>query len=298
MGPKSALVHLCGLLLAAVLCVTSGGGTAAPKPMPPEQFTPEGKEALQSALERLRRTGSFNHPDYPWVVRARLVRGDTLYLVDFMRRRRDGKGFDLVGKAVEVTLAFSEEYKSWLPSGDSPPPVKRDSLLVRVQQMRLHTEDADVEAPCRIGGLELPGRLRESGFRPFAEAEARLSHDQRVALDGEDFLSPEQKTFLAAFGDKGCDLLMNVHECESRQTLVAMDEKAGEWRGNREVTFPKLAVVRLDKKGEILTQFRGTDVTVDRAEIFPLLSGDDSRGVTLKGPDGLKFILPATKPDR
>jgi hypothetical protein len=176
--------------------------------------------------------------------------------------------------------------------------VKRDSLLVGTRELQVHTEGASARCPGRSGGLELPARLRESGFRPFAEAEERLTRDQREALDGDEFLSPEQKTFLAAFGEGGCDLLQHVQESKSGQTILAVDEKAGELLGNREVTFPKLAVVRLGKKGEILTQFRGTDITVDAEEIFSLLNGDDSQGVTLKGPDGLKFILPATKPDR
>src|SRR5215510_7837857 len=118
MRVKSALFQLCGLFVAVNPCEysLSCGEAAAPKPPSPdkvvaEQVTPAGKRAVESTLERLRQTGSFNHPDYPWVIRARQVRGDTLYFVEFLGRRADGKGFDWVGKAVQATLTFSEEYR-------------------------------------------------------------------------------------------------------------------------------------------------------------------------------------------
>jgi hypothetical protein len=298
MGPKCALFRLCSLLLAVGLSATfrSGGEAADPTPRAPDQQTPEGREAVASALERLRQTGCFNHPDYPWVVRARLVRGDTLSFVGFLLRREDGKGFNRVGKAVQATLSYSEEYRPFTFPGDDPlPPVRRDTLRVRVCQMQMHSEEMDFECDERTIDLALPGRLRESGFRPFAEAEARLSQDQQKAL-GKDFsLRPEQRLLVAAFGEGCYDLLRSeVGHGETGQTVVAY-ERCGEGSEDGWLKFPTIAVARFDKTGEVLTSFRGKDITAKADDDMSLTSGDDSHDLTLKGPGGLKFVLPGTK---
>jgi len=306
MRPKSALVQLYAVLLAVVFCTTSRSSGEATAPTSPpatgktaaEQFTPDGKEAVAAALERLRRTGSFNHPDYPLVVRARRVHGDTLDFVEFLVRREDGKGFDWVGKAVQVTLTFSEEVKPLqLPWEVAEIPKRRAKLRVRVCQMEMETESGfSFWAEERTLDLPLPARLRESGFCPFAEAEARLSPDQRTTLSKEYSLRPEEKMLLAAFGEEATDLfrVRNLARSESGQTVLAFDQ-AVRLDSGRRGKFAKLAVARFDRTGKLLHCFRGQDIIAEAREILRLLSGDDSQGLTLKGSDGLMFILPGTK---
>lgn len=306
MRPKSGVVHLCGLSLAVALCATlRSGGEAAPKPPlatakpATEQRTPDGKVALASALERLRRTGSFNHPDYPWVVRARRVHGDTLYFVEFLCRREDGKGFDRVGKAVQATLAFSAEYEPFrFPFEEAMPAVRRDTLRVRVCQMDMQTEDVDVFVDDRIFDLPLPARLRESGFRPYAEAEGRLSEEQRKALDKSYPLRREQKLLLAAFGDECADLLRGeIGMGETGQTVVAWDKAVPRDSSGR-CKFARFAVARFDKTGEVVLRFQGKDVSAKTRPVIELLSGDESQTIRLRGSGGLKFVLPGIKAAR
>jgi hypothetical protein len=306
MRPKSALVRLGGLLLGVALCATSRwGGNAAPKPPAPARgaaaarLTPDGKEAVASALERLRRTGSFNHPDYPWVVRARRVSGDALYFVEFLRRLEGGKGFASAGNAVQANVAYSEEYQPFtFPFEERWPPERRGDLRVHVGQMRLHAANGDITVEERTFDLPLPARLREAGFRPYAAAEARLSRDQRQALGKGYALRPEQKQLLAAFGDDCADLLRaKVVSSETGQTVLAYDDAVALESGRR-YRFPTLAVARFDKAGEVLARFQGKDVVAETSEVARLIVGDDSSGFALSGPGGLRLILPGTKPAR
>jgi len=328
---KSASAHLCGLLLAIVPCETFRGFGAVAAPKGPaagkaaaERFTPGGKKAVESILQHVRQTGSFNHPDYPWVVRARQVRGDTLYFVEFLYRRADGKGFDWVGKAVQATLSFSEEYRpfalyeaaattrmrtaiSLLPKEYRPfalyeaaAPARRDTLRVQVHQMEMqHQNGTRVFLEERVIDLSLPARLRENGFRPYAEAEAHLSSDQREALDKEYSLHPEQKLLLVAFGDECADLLQAkyIARSEMGQTVLAC-QNAVPLDSGRRTRFGMLAVARFDRTGEVLMHFQGKDITAETSEVLSLLSGDDSESFTLKGPGGLKLVLPGTKAGR
>jgi hypothetical protein len=266
MRSKSARIHTGSLLLTVTLCATfrSGGEAAAPQPptcannTPAARLTPDGKEAVAAALERLRQTGSFNHPDYPWVVRARRVRGDALYFVEFLRRREDGRGFDAVGKAVQATLAYVEEYEPTSYPESEPLPVRRNRLVVRVCQARMETEDCIYELfDERVFDLALPARLPEGGFRPHAEAEVRLSRDQRKALSQEYALHRAQKMLLAAFGDECADLLRaHIGHSETGRTVLAYDQIAPIGSGRR-YRFATLAVARFDRAGEVLLRFRG-----------------------------------------
>lgn len=291
---------MCGLSLVLALWVTMlSAGEAALKPLMPtvqpdvEQRTPDGKEAVASAIERLQRTGAFNHPDYPWVVRARRVQGDTLYFVEFLRRSEDGKGVDRVGKAVQATLAFSSVHEPFrLPFDEAAmPPVRRDTLRVHVCQMDMHTEDMDVFLDERIFDLPLPSRLREIEFRPYAEAEVCLSEEQRKVLDKSYPLSPKQKLLLAAFGDESAELLQGVWMSESGQTVVAGDKAGVRDRGSR-CHFSRIAVARFDKTGTVVLRFQGKDVSVDKRSVVNLLFGDESQPIIFRGAGGLKFVLP------
>jgi hypothetical protein len=216
MRPKPPTVALCALLLVIVLGATLlSGPEAAARYVPlAASFTPTGKEAVAYALKRVSRTGSFNHPDYPWVVRARCVCGDTLFFVDFLHRREDSKGFDAVGKAVQVALAFSDEAEPihwpFRPFEDEPvPPQRRDTLRVAVWGMEMQTEDGSIICMAQqTFDLTLPARLRSGGFRPFDEVVADLSEEQCKALDKEYQLDLEQKLLLLiACGEQGYDLL-------------------------------------------------------------------------------------------
>jgi hypothetical protein len=278
MGPKSAFLRLCGLLIASVLCVTSRSwaDTTARKPVDAAVDSP-----VAFILERVRRTGSFNHPDYPWVVRARWVRGDTMYFVELLHRRKDGKGFDDVGNALQATLSFSQE---------------RDTLRVHVCQMEMENENGTrLEVEERLFDLTPPTWLRESGCRSYAEAEACLSRRQQEILGKQYSLSPEQESLLAAFGKQGCGLLRaEISTSKTGRTVLAY-ERAGTRRSGRLVTFGTIAVARFDRKGKVLQCFGGNDITADRNEVNRLILGDDSHSLTLIATDGQKFILPGIK---
>jgi hypothetical protein len=299
---KSALFYLAGLLLAGLLWARSQPGSAAAEPKPflqadnsqVEPVMRNGKEAITVALERLRRTGCFNHPDSPWVVRARGVRGDTLFLVEFLLRRQDGKGFACVGKAVQVTLAFSDEVPFTL--GESGAPVRRETLQVRARQLELETEGGTtLKSDERVFDLSLPSGLRESGFLPFAEAEDQLTKELRDALAQGFPLLPEQKMLISAFGEQCFELLgANIAKSDTGLTILAFETPLVP-RAADQCKFPMLAVVRFDRKGQVLVRSCGKNITASANEVAALMVGDDSQSLTLNSPDGFKFILPGTK---
>jgi hypothetical protein len=310
MRPKSPFVPLCGLLLAVALGATflSSPGEAAQKPTRSAPVTPAGEKAVAYALERVRRTGSFNHRDYPWVVRARCVRGDTLYFVEFLHRREDGKGFDVVGKAVQAALTFSAECepRSWpweVFSSErddaAPAPMQRDTMRADARRMEIHLEDGGIICLAEnTFDLIPPAGLRKGGFRPFAEAAAQLSAEQREALDNEYDLIPEQKLLLAAFGEDCYDLLCaDIMSNESGRRVFALKRKGVETDAEGRFKFPTFAVAQFDGTGKVLARFRGDKVTVEKEDLSRLFEGDDSKEVTLRGPDGSKFILPAARAD-
>jgi hypothetical protein len=291
MRPIRALANLGGLLLTVVVCVAprSDGKAGGPKSAPPIPIASESREAVRLALGRLRQTGSFNHPGYAWVIRARRVIGDTLYFVDFLHRREDGKGFDLVGKAVQVTVTLSDQSIPLM-------------LEVRACQMdvleengiRLWMNEKELQLP-------LPARLGATGFRPFVEAAACFSDEQRAALRKEFALEPAQKLLLAAFGEECYDLLRaDIGSSKTGQTVLATYTKApgAEIESDGRMRFSKLAVARFDGAGKLVMRFRGTDIIADCKEVYRVLLGDDSHSLTLQGREGMKLVLPGTKAAR
>jgi hypothetical protein len=286
MRPKSPLVPLVGLLLAAILGAGLLGGPAAATPItsPSLPGIPAGNMDVTDVREQIRRTG-FNHPDYPWVVRARCVRGDTLYFVEFLHRREGGKGFDRVGKAVRVSFTL-----------------RRGTLLANVSQVEMQLENGtSIVCDSKRYQVVLPERLRQDGFRPFGEAVAHLSREQRKAL-GKDYpLSREQKLLLAAFGDDGYDLLQGgITASESGQRVVACNYpnfKGLEYDGAGGYKFRTLAVAQFDRAGKVVARFQGNDITVQGEDTGSLIYGDDSREITLRGPDGREAVFPAVKAD-
>lgn len=300
---KSAAVALSGLSLAVVLsAAVANGGEAAPKLA--VQRTPKGKEILEAALTRMKCTGVFNHPDYPWVVRARRVRGDTLYFVDFLRRRKDGKGFDIVGKAVAVSLAFSKEYRPIFEEDGAP--VRRDTLRIHVYQMERYSDDgAELFCVDRIIDLQFPSGLREDGFRPYTEAEALLSAKQRQILNKDYPLSREQKKLLAAFGKGRVDLLEpELEMSKSGVTVSESGRTVSVWnepylvKSDGFCTIERIAVARFDEKGKVVRRFEGKDISMERKSFIQLINGDESQTIRLRGPDGVSFVLPGIKTDR
>jgi hypothetical protein len=227
------------------------------------------------------------------------VRGDTLYFVEFLHRRQDGRGVDRVGKAVQATLRFSEEHQPFVfPFEDPTPAVRRDTLRAHICQMQMHSEEYDLYVEDRVSDLPLPARLTESGFRSYAETEVRLSRDQRDALCKEFPFRPEQKLLFAAFGEACLDLLQaDFVRSESGQTVLAWDGAVEIDSGHR-CKFTTLAAARYDRAGEVLLRFRGKDVTAETMEVSALLAGDDSSSLTLEGPDGRQLLLPGTKTPR
>jgi hypothetical protein len=270
---------------------SNGEPTTSVSPFGPTSIAVNKKAVLSAILDRLRLTGSFNHPACPLVIRAREVRGDTLYFVEFMRRKDDCKSFDFVGKAVSATLALSPEPRENL----------HDTINLRVRQVDVQFADgAELLADFWFIDIPLPARMWESGYQSHREAKALLTEDQWKALAKDYSLRPEQKVLLAAFGKDGYDLLdADLVRSESGRTLLAIDEHQGEKldSGSR-YRLKRLAVLRFDKEGKLQTHFRGSAVIVDADELSPLIVGDDSKPLTVQGADKQKFILPGIKGGR
>jgi hypothetical protein len=164
--------------------------------------------------------------------------------------------------------------------------------------MDMHAEEGDVFVEDRIFDLPLPARLRESGFRPYGEAEACLSEEQRKALDKSYPLRREQELLLAAFGDDCADWLRGeLWMSETGQTVVAW-EKPVPRDSDRRCHFARFAVARFDRTGKVALRFQGQDVSAETPSVSRLLSGDESQTIRLRGSGGLKFVLPGIKAPR
>jgi hypothetical protein len=293
MRSRAAVLLLCLVLFVSVVYVS----VSSHDPLA-ERYTPGGEEAVASALERIRRTGSFNHPAYPWVVRARRVQGNTLEQVEFLCRDQDGKTFAAVGKAFQVTVRYSRTYHGYAPSfiylGDPPPtPIRRDTLEIRAHQFLVCFPSGD-EAwwDDQLIDLFVPPRLREADFRPFSEAEARLTGDQHQVLAREYPLRPEQKKVLAVFGDEDTDLIQgDILETESGRTLMAYPRERIDTSPRGDYLFSRLAVARFDRAGGVTAKFRGDNVTLD-PETWRRL-WDEQSSVTLTGADGRTTRIPS-----
>jgi hypothetical protein len=291
MPSNSTLLSWCGLLLAVVLCTNSRDAEAASQePSSVEEktvpaYTPRGEKAVAAVLERLRQTGSFNHPDYPWAFRARYVRGDTLYMVDFARRSNDGQGFVWVGKAVSAGLRYHQG----------------ELRLCLCDAVWEHSNGIQAWCRNREYGLPLPTSVPEHGFSPFAEVANQLPTDLQKALEKEVPFPPEQKKVVATFGEEYSVAFLYARNCflsKTGRTVLAFVQ-VREWNEcKKEETFEMLAVARFDRHGKVTSSFRGKDITVDKKEILELIEGDDSHTFTFRSADGKKFVLPPVKDDR
>src|SRR6266508_4911393 len=98
-----------------------------------------------------------------------------------MRRdHRVGKESEPCGPSQHSSICLACFSRSF-PGDDPAPSVRCDTLRVRVAQMEMLTEGGTrFRVQNWVLDLALPARLRESGFRPYAEAEAHLSQDQRL----------------------------------------------------------------------------------------------------------------------
>jgi hypothetical protein len=285
MRAKIAVV-LMGVVLVACICFTS----------PDEDRGVEGKESIQSALARFRRTGCFNHESYPLVVRARRCRGDTLYFVDILCRNDNGRGFKWVAKAVQATLHYSEECESpGFPFGDPvepPAPQRRESLRVRVCQIDIRlANETEIWMDDRQFDFPLPSLLATHGFRPFAQAERQLLAREREAL-GKDYpLHPAQRLLIAAFGEEGDTLLQAEPLLLERGRSVCVFERPVAIRTDYQ--FPVFAIAQLDRSGGPFKRFRGRDVLADQGEFLNLTrisaNEDDTQALSWSVENGHVF---------
>lgn len=269
--PRSVAPLLATALTLAFLTASQAAGWLPG----PDQFTPDGKAAVTAALERLRQTKVFNHPDYPWVLRARRVEGDTLHFVEILHRNASGAGFDYVAKAVRLTLSFGE-----------------GALLAHVRQVDLHGDDLTGFMQDWVLLRPLPAQLREDRFRTFAAAETRLTPEQRKALRADYPLTPEQRTFLATFGELGNDWLPDtIQVSESGRILLAYDCEGVRTEGGTS-RFARIAVAVFDKHRNVVQRCQGRDFSAGKADLCDLLA-DEPHLVTFRGADGTQFEVPA-----
>jgi hypothetical protein len=261
--------------------------------MPSGKFTPAGSAAVESAIDRVRATGCFNHPDYPWVVRARLVRGDTLYFVEVLHRRADGGGFDLVGKAVQATVSFSRVSQQ-LDSDWCVLEEQCDSMLVRVRQLEMEAESGSkFFVDHYVFFLPLPGPLGRDDFLPFAQAKASLSTEQSEALRRPFPLRPEQTKHFVAFGERGIELLQSISRGISERTRTVVAHEGEEAQSDRHVKLKTLGVARFDASGKVVARFLGNDVVVNHDELSALFLDGDEAPLSFTDKTGRKIVLPA-----
>ena len=262
--------------------------------IPKEDGGAEGEGAVHAALERLRQTGCFNHPSYPFVVRAKRVRGNTLYFVDILCRDETGRRILWVAKAVQATLHYSEERETIGWPGDDPiPPYRRETLRVRVCQIELTCpEIITMVLDRRQIDIRLPARLPAHGFRPFAEAEMRLSASQRETLDKGYALDPAQQRLVEAFGIDADDLLQTdpILSQDGRMVVTGC-RPAKKIRDRYQVAV--FAIAQFDRNGGVSNRFEGRDIMVDPRELSELVNlaagGDDSRSLSWTVENGRSF---------
>jgi hypothetical protein len=199
-----------------------------------------------------------------------------------------------VGKAVQITVAYSPEYQPIVLPWEKAPAERRESLRVRACQMQLHIDDVDVFVDEKTFDLPLPARLRESDFRSCAEAEARLSPVQRQVLSKEFPLNPEQKLLLAGLGDECADLLRG-HVAASTTGQTAIGYAGFPEESGTRYKFSKLAVARFDKAGQLEVSFQGKEIITDKEAFSNVFLGDESQTLKLEAARGTRFVLPGIK---
>jgi hypothetical protein len=171
--------------------------------------------------DELRDHGEINIPDFPWVVRAKHVRGDQLQIVKFLHRDASGKGYDLVGAAVTVDLRADNAHRLILVHW-----YEYERLWDDGKSTCWDTEKIiEAKVPAT-----LPGRNRDSRLS-FSTAEQHATAAQRKFLKEECFSQLTQKRLQQAFG-RECDELARdeILDIPSRGLLIAFDYYGG--KGN------------------------------------------------------------------
>jgi hypothetical protein len=277
--------HLCrGWLLGALLLGLAGGRGQRADCQDNSQLAQadekrRGEELQKQIYDALAKHGGIDHPDCPYVVRVKHVAGRKLRFVQFLHRDPSGKGYDLVGLALEAELKGVD--------------LGKRQILVRTWHTRLQTPDASGYVLMKVWVLDLP---KDLGFLKAAAPKGRAA-----PAEG---LSPEQRRFLAAgfaplsvqkkleqaFG-RECDELFRKeqHYYRGYGVVLAADKIRPE-SDRRRVVLPSCSIGRPGKEpGAII---RGQDVSLSVEDYCELMNDPDgSHPITLECPGGKRIVL-------
>ncbi len=221
--------------------------------------------------DELRDHGEISYPDFPWVVRAKHVRGGQLQIVKFLHRDESGKGYDLVGAAVTVDLRADIAHRL---------------ILVHWCECEMQWDDGKstcwdaekiIEAKVPV---VLPGRKRDSRLS-FCTAERHATAAQRKFLKEECFGQPTQKRLQQAFG-RECDELARdeIIDIPSRGLLMAFDlydipnsgPKGSAFLNKKDGKIKHRSIAQFNKDGsKVISVERNTEGTLSQEEYWDLM---------------------------
>jgi hypothetical protein len=276
-----------GLLVAALLLFVAFVAFS------PTLRTPAGRAALGDLLRRLRETGSFSHPDCPWAVRARRVRGNTLYFVEFLRRSADG-GFDVAGKAVQLTLQYSDVFYPFSPF-EPAKPEHRPAIMARAFRGEITWDEGDAASfNEQVVFFHLPERLDVDRFRRFGESLPALTGPFREALARPYDQTPAQAALIKAFGEDADEFLCQEHAWSKGRTVVVSMGKPEPLKDSR-CRLRRCAVVQIRPDGSVGSRFLGGDVTASIEDICALANDDGPVPLRLTDARGRVITLPVAE---
>ena len=69
------------------------------------------KQIEKLIYDRLKKDGGINHPKFPFIIKANRIRGKALQFVRILHRTKSGKGYESIGKCLEMKLQVDESAK-------------------------------------------------------------------------------------------------------------------------------------------------------------------------------------------
>jgi hypothetical protein len=272
----------CWVLGALLLTLAGGGGRRANcEDKPPAGQADEkrrGEELREQIYAALAKPGGIDHPDCPYVVRVKRVAGRKLQFVQFLHRDPSGKGYDVVGLALEAELTGMD--------------LGKRQIFVLTRHARLMTPGMDGYLQDHVWVLDLPKDLRFlAAAAPKGKAAAgALSPEQRRFLAAGFAPLPVQKKLEQAFG-RECDELFREEQRYYRGYGVVLAADKVRPTADRRVVLPSCSIGRPGKEpGSII---RGQDVSLRLEDYSELMTNDPdgNRPITLECPGGKRIIL-------
>jgi len=177
-------------------------------------------EAENLIYARVSKERGFSHPNFPYVLHVESIKGRKLQGIQFMRRDKTGKGYDMVGKASEAELRVD---------------LAHQVILVRMRHGGFFFEDEDTEETAgfsdwRVHEVALPPDWRDlvtKSSRTAGKDEPRVSAKAKAFLAEDLFPSKpreEDRKLRLAFGDNCQELKATIKlVLASRGLVLAAD---------------------------------------------------------------------------